>query len=44
MGTSKLMAKKKKNPYAKELMSGKYRQKKKPSKKNYDRKKSKSKY
>ena len=44
MGTSKLMAKKKKTPYAKELMSGKYKQKKKPSKKNYDRKKSKSKY
>ena len=44
MGTSKLMAKKKKNPYAKELMSGKYKQKKTPSKKNNDRKKSKSKY
>ena len=38
------MPKKKNNPYAKELMSGKYKQKKKPSKKNYDRKKSKSKY
>lgn len=38
------MAKKKKNPYAKELMTSKYRQRKKASKKNYDRKKSKSKY
>jgi len=36
------MAKKKRNPYAKELMSGKYKPKTRPSKKKYDRKKSKS--
>ena len=37
------MAKKKKNPYAKELMtSGKYKPKTRPSKKKYDRKKTKS--